>query len=226
MEMQAKMFNRAIEDLINKKVFKNVTQCAKALNTQPHILSKIRNGTRGVPHAFIESLIELGYTPNFLYGFEDEDEIPLNINYVPIDIHAGNSKANISEIVKDNQLERFRFPSFMNLEGELFAFKIKGDSMDPTIKDGDLVICREFENLINIVDGNVYVILYEDEFVVKRLKKIKNFDNKIVRINLISDNQIPEYSNRFIEGRSFEKLKGNLFSVLKIISIKDISLTK
>ena len=222
MEIQSRMFNRAIKDLLEKKVFKNISKCAKALNTTTSNLSEIRKGNRGVPHSLIAKVMKFGYTPNFLYGFEDEDEIPLNINYVPIDIHAGNSKANISEIVKDNQLERFRFPSFMNLEGELFAFKIKGDSMDPTIKDGDLVICREYENPINIVDGNVYVILYEDEFVVKRLKKIKNFDNKVVRIDLISDNQIPEYPNRFIEGRSFEKLKGNLFSVLKIISIKNL----
>ena len=223
MEIQNRMFNRAIEDLIdNRKQFKNVSECAKALKTTPTILSEIRKGNRGVPHSLIAKVMKFDYTPNYLYGLEDEDEIPLNINYVPVDIHAGNSKANISEIVKDNQLERFRFPSFMNLEGELFAFKIKGDSMDPTIKNGDLVICREFENPINIVDGNVYVVLYEEEFVVKRLKKIKNFDNKVVRIDLISDNQIPEYSNRFIEGRTFEKLKGNLFSVLKIISIKDL----
>lgn len=222
MEIKSRMFNRAIEDLIdNRKQFKNVSECAKALKTTTTILAEIRKGNRGVPHSLIEKIMKFDYTPNYLYGREDEEEIPLNINYVPVDIHAGNSKANISEIVKDNQLERFRFPSFMNLEGELFAFNVKGDSMEPTINDGDLVICRKFENPTTIVDGNIYVVLYDNEFVVKRLKKIKNFDNKVVRIDFISDNQNSENPNRFIEGRFFEGLIGNIFSVLKIISIKD-----
>ncbi len=218
-EILSKRFIQAVDTLIDKGKFKNSAQCAIALNLSSSQLSEIRYGKKSVQPDVLNRIMELGFTANYLYGKEDEEGIPLNINFVPMDIHAGNSKANLDEMVKDNQLEKFRFPSFMKLEGELFAFNVKGNSMENTILDGDLVICRKIDSPFDIVDGKVYVLLFKSEYVVKRLYK-KIFDKRIVGIDLISDNE--DYPKRCIEERFFEGLRGNLFKVLKRMSTENI----
>ena len=53
--------------------------------------------------------------------------------------------------------------------GEHFALKIKGDSMEPRIKDGDVVIVRKQDDCES---GDTAVVLVNgDEATVKRIKK-------------------------------------------------------
>ena len=80
-------------------------------------------------------------------------------------------------------LQRFSIPG---LEGNLLAFEISGDSMLPTITNGDLVICAPLERGEPLRDNQVYIIV-TDVVVAKRIQQIK--DNQIVQsLRLISDN--------------------------------------
>jgi repressor LexA len=80
--------------------------------------------------------------------------------------------------------------------GEYFALRIKGDSMEPRIADGDVVIVRE-QNDCNNNDVAV-VIVNGDEATVKRIKKMPE------GIMLIPSN--PSYEPMFFSNTDIEKL--------------------
>jgi len=67
-------------------------------------------------------------------------------------------------------------------EGHLAASKIRGDSMEPTIFNGDTVIC---DNLGYQEDG-IYAIIFEGQGFVKRLQRVAG------GVRIISDNQAYE----------------------------------
>ncbi len=60
----------------------------------------------------------------------------------------------------------------MALDGDYFALQIKGDSMEPRMKDGDVVIVRQQEDAD---DGDVVIALIDgNDAVCKRLKKYED----------------------------------------------------
>jgi phage repressor protein C with HTH and peptisase S24 domain len=66
----------------------------------------------------------------------------------------------------------------------IHVINVKGDSMAPTIIDGELIFVSPL-NGNGIVDGHIYVIMYEDDIYVKRIRKVP-FSK---RFKLISDNE-------------------------------------
>lgn len=74
---------------------------------------------------------------------------------------------------------------------------IRGDSMEPTLKDGDTVLIDQTEK--DILDGRIYVVTLGDELRVKRVQK--GWDG----IVLTSDN--PRYSDIHIAARDLEAFK-------------------
>ena len=71
-----------------------------------------------------------------------------------------------------------------NIEGEFFALRVKGDSMEPRIKEGDIVIVRKQDDVDN---GDLAVMLVNGDEAT--LKKIQKFNGGI---NLIPSN--PSYA--------------------------------
>ena len=71
---------------------------------------------------------------------------------------------------------------------------VRGDSMEPTLKDGDTVLIDQSEK--EILDGRIYVVTLGDELRVKRVQK--GWDG----IVLTSDN--PRYSDIHIAARDLE----------------------
>ncbi len=83
-----------------------------------------------------------------------------------------------------------------------------GDSMSPTIDNGDRLIVEHW-NGTQIQDNKIYVFCFNNEFFVKRLSK--NLDEIIIK----SDN--PEYKVKTISGTTVEELKlvGKIVGVIK-----------
>ena len=80
--------------------------------------------------------------------------------------------------------------------GEHFALQIKGQSMEPRIKDGDVVIVRKQDGCDS---GDVAVVLVNgDEATVKRIKK------EPAGIMLIPSN--PSYEPKFYSNEQIESL--------------------
>ena len=96
-----------------------------------------------------------------------------------------------TEIV-DNYIsvpEELRGKKFL---GRLAASKIRGDSMEPTIYNGDTVIC---DNMGYLEDG-IYAVIYQGKGFVKRLQTVSG------GMKIISDNAA--YEPMFVKNGSDE----------------------
>ena len=81
----------------------------------------------------------------------------------------GHVAAGIPIEAVEDILDYEEISQAMASQGEHFALKIKGDSMEPRIKDGDVVIVRKQSDVEN---GDIAVVLVNgDEATVKRIKK-------------------------------------------------------
>jgi len=84
--------------------------------------------------------------------------------------------------------EHFYIPG---MQGEHIAFYIKGESMTPTISDGDMVICRSLDSNERITENEIYAIVTSSgNVMVKRIQKIFNKDRQLQGIKCISDNYL------------------------------------
>jgi hypothetical protein len=70
----------------------------------------------------------------------------------------------------------------------LVAFQIEGNSMEPVIRHGDIVICKSVENLNDIRDNEIYAVRSSGNVWVKYVQKIYNNRGRIARFKLISAN--------------------------------------
>lgn len=79
-------------------------------------------------------------------------------------------------------------------QGEFFALKIKGNSMEPKMSEGDVVIVRKQEDVDN---GDIAIVLVNgDEATVKKIKK---FDGGINLISFNNTYDVITFSNKQIE---------------------------
>ena len=108
-----------------------------------------------------------------------------------------------------DNLQRFSIPG---LDGELLAFEINGDSMLPTITNGDVVVCEPVERGTPLRDNHVYVIV-TDTVVAKRIQQVRE-GNEVARLRLISDNDdvYKPYDVELEEVRQILKVKCRLTS--------------
>ena len=96
-------------------------------------------------------------------------------------------------------LETIRIPGYRGKT--VRAFEVAGDSMQPTISQGDLVIASFTERLDLIQPKHVYVVVTHDRLMVKRLRgPVK----KNEPIELISDNRF--YDSFFLPQKDLKEL--------------------
>lgn len=70
----------------------------------------------------------------------------------------------------------------------LVAFPIQGNSMEPVIKNQDIVVCREVENITEIRDNEIYAVKSTGSLWVKYVQKVFNNRGRLVRLKMISAN--------------------------------------
>ena len=68
------------------------------------------------------------------------------------------------------------------------AFQIEGNSMDPVIRNQDIVVCKSIENLNDVRDNEIYAVRSNGNVWVKYVQKIMNNRGRIVRLKMISAN--------------------------------------
>jgi SOS-response transcriptional repressor LexA len=67
---------------------------------------------------------------------------------------------------------------------DIFSLKVKGDSMEPIIQEGDIVFAKKFNNASSY--QGIYIVCYNNDYLIKKIQfKQKNL------VKLISQN--PEY---------------------------------
>jgi len=98
---------------------------------------------------------------DYLFGRE---ETPQG-NFIPV---LGYVRAGIPITAVEDVLDYEEISPEMASQGEHFALKIKGDSMEPRIADGDVVVRQQSD----ADNGDVAVVLVNgDEATVKKIKK-------------------------------------------------------
>jgi len=166
-------------------------QFALSLDYLPQSLSEILKGRRDVTIELLRKAIEkyklnpvylfTGDGPMFMMEEDHQDfrvltivtnsEEDERIVHVPIPAQAGyaGEAANPAFI---QELPTFTLPDYNYKTGTHRSFDVAGDSMEPTLTEGDKVICSYVEPTIwenTIKNGHVYVVVMQGDVIVKRV---------------------------------------------------------
>lgn len=182
-------------------------QFALSLDYLPQSLSEILKGRRDVTIELLRKAVDIyKINPVYIYTGEgpmfmtEEDHksfrvltIVTNasdderIVHVPVPAHAGYA-SELTDPTFIQDLPTFSLPDYKYKVGTHRSFDVAGDSMEPTLFEGDKVICSYLEPTLwetSIKDNYVYVIVTRGDVLVKRLtNKIKTEKT----LKLISDN--------------------------------------
>lgn len=136
---------------------------AAALGTTPSIVSQWRNGvSKSYERRLSDIATILGTTVEYLQtGIELSS--PLTVPVLG-NVAAGIPIEAVQDIVDYEELDRA-----MAGTGEYFGLRLKGDSMEPRMRDGDVVIVRRQSDAET---GDIVVAMVNgDSATVKKLKK-------------------------------------------------------
>lgn len=109
--------------------------------------------------------------------------IPFHHNILFTSVEAFSSNTISVEVLEDNQ--RFFIPG---VDGDLVAFNINGRSMEPTITNGDMVICSPVQQNNDVRDNQIYAIVTNSAVWVKRVFRQFDSKGKCTHLRLVSDN--------------------------------------
>lgn len=145
------------------------------------------------PSDILEPLAEvLHTTPMYLLGIEENSENK-NKYLVPV---LGTVRAGLPIEAVETIIDYEEISEDMAKQGEFFALQIKGDSMEPRICEGDVVIVRKQSD---VDSGDTAIVLVNGEEAT--IKKIQKFDDGI---NLVPGN--PSYDVRTYTNEQIESL--------------------
>jgi len=186
-------------------------QFALSLDYLPQSLSEILKGRRDVTIELLRKSVEVyRINPVYIYTGEgpmfmtEEDHksfrvltIVTNVSdderivHVPVPAQAGYA-SELTDPTFIQDLPTFSLPDYKYKVGTHRSFDVSGDSMEPTLFEGDKVICSYLEPTLwesSLKDNYVYVIVTRGDILVKRVTNtIKTNKN----IKLTSDNNYYE----------------------------------
>lgn len=183
-------------------------QFAIQLDYLPQSLSEIIKGRRDVTIELLRKAVEIfKINPVYIYTGEgsmfmsDEDHTSFRvltivtdskdderIVHVPVPAQAGYV-SEMSEPTFINELPSFTLPDYKYRVGTHRSFDVSGDSMEPTLFEGDKVVCSYLEPTLwenAIKDNYVYVVVTRGDVLVKRLGNLLK-DEKCLELR--SDNE-------------------------------------
>ncbi len=193
-----------IENIIDKLKtaleLKNDTEVAKALESDPRLLGTWKKrGT--IPYEKIIKLC-IRNNINLQWMFSDGSSLPTicrdnglvseadGYTKVPrfeIKASAGGGAIIHSEQIVDHLYFKTEWvKNVLGIPRDFLALiSVQGDSMEPTLSNGDLILIDTRTSRVE--DGAIYVVQYEDALLVKRLQK--KYDGSVV---IRSDNTLYE----------------------------------
>ena len=184
-------FRTRLKQLRNEKKI-NQRELANFLKVAPSTISMYESGQREPNFEVLESLADFfNVDLNYLLGKSDkttklmlENEQKTQGLQIPV---LGTVAAGIPISAVEDILDYEEVPQSWENQGEFFALKIKGDSMEPRMESGDVVIVKQ-QSDANSGD-TVIVLVNGDDATCKRLEKTEN------GIMLVSNN--PKYPPMF-----------------------------
>ena len=174
-------------------------QVADYVGLQKAAIYKYEHGLTVNPkRSLIEKLAVLfQVSPSYLLGINDDEEKSDSVTKgvrIPV---LGNVAAGIPITAITDVEDWEEIPEKLASSGTYFALRIKGQSMEPRIKNGDVVIVRQQED---VDTGDVAIVLVNgDEATVKEVKKL---DTGIMLIGW----NTAVYSPRFYSAKDIKAL--------------------
>ena len=176
-------------------------ELAQKMDLNPAALNKIENGKRSIKEEEISKVAQIfGISTDTLLGVNT----PRPGNRIPI---LGTVVAGQPAYAAENIVGWEEVTDKMSMQGKLFALKVKGSSMEPEFKEGDIVIVREQPD---IESGDIAVVLINgDEATLKKVKKDPNglflyaFNQAVYEPHFYSNNDIETLPVRIV-GRGIE----------------------
>ena len=160
-------------------------ELAKRIGVHESSINKYEKGLVDIPLSKISELARvLKVTEAYLMGWEEKTPQPSQGLQIPV---LGTVAAGIPISAVEDILDYEEIPSSWQSQGEFFALKIKGDSMEPRMESGDVVIVKQ-QSDANSGD-TVIVLVNGDDATCKKLQKTDN------GIMLVSTN--PKYPPMF-----------------------------
>lgn len=158
----------------------------------------------------LKQLEEKGYLHKTSEGYEltpkkSEENAVEYIRYY------GKAQCGANGIFLDNVKDYIPMYSGMlsHKIGDCFMVEAKGDSMLPTISEGDKIIAKETRDTSNIKNGDMVICESNYEVKIKRFNKVSDRE-----IRLISDNHTEPTIYLDLERDDF-KLAGKVIQIIK-----------
>lgn len=190
-------------DLYLDKTGLNQKDLAISIGEKPNTFSQWVNDKRQPDQAGLIKISQILNVPiDTLLGNKITNSSPRRIARLPVlgDVAAGIPIEAITDVDDFEEIDIDEFEP-----GEYVGLRIKGDSMEPRMFAGDVVIVR-VQATAN--DGDTAVILINgDEATCKKIKKTPD------GIMLISNN--PSYEPMFYSKKDIENLPVRIFGVVK-----------
>ena len=111
---------------------------------------------------------------------------PLNILFTSTEAFAGASVDTDSFTTETK--DYFTLPGIFG-DGYV-AFPIHGNSMEPVINDGDIIICREIAGVHELKENKIYAVRSKGSIWVKYVQPIQDRTGRINALKLISANYL------------------------------------
>jgi len=93
--------------------------------------------------------------------------------------------------VNNSSVEDLEYFAIPGLSGNgLVAFPINGNSMEPVILDGDIVICKQINSPREVKDNEIYAVKANGSLWVKYVKKLYDARGRVDHLRLISANYL------------------------------------
>jgi phage repressor protein C with HTH and peptisase S24 domain len=206
-------FIKCHDYLKSNKLIKSSRQFALELDFLPQSLSEILKKRRDVTIELIRKAVDrFEFNPAFIFtgngpmfkkhGHDSEMKVltvvsnkynKQQIIHVPVMAQASYANETLTkDLIK--QLPTFSLPDYRYDVGIHRSFDVGGDAMEPTVFEGDKVVCTfvEPEFWANALRFNhVYVVVTDSDVLVRRLQSKINQDGSI---RLICDNDFYETS--------------------------------
>lgn len=177
-----------------------LTRICELIDRKVYYLNDVKRNGGNMPQEYIEKIAALlSTTPEYLCDETDDPEIPpeegkRRIRRIPV---FGNVAAGVPiDAITDIEDYEEMWEDEASRYGELFALRIKGDSMEPRICNGDIVIVRAQPDVEN--GETAIVCINGDQATCKKVQKTQD------GLMLISTN--PKYDPMFFSWKQVEDL--------------------
>lgn len=209
-----------LKDLRKKNKFSQ-QYVAENLFISQAAYSLIENSQNGIVAEHIINLSKLyNVTTDFLLK-GDKKLVRMSheegfIRFIKVNAHGGyvkNSKGGLDGL----EFDWCKLPGYKGSQDNIL-FEVEGASMNPTILQGEIIICHKQQNFDDILDGSVVLVVTEESILVKRLKLQKNQDE------FLFQNDNPAYEETIIfkhsEIKDIFMVRGKISQVLDTENFK------